>query len=222
MSRVYSGSVLTIDRFVSGFSNNAYLISSTDTGESMIIDTPANPDELLAAAAETDVKAILITHNHDDHLQGFDSVTAAHPAPVGIGAADAPAIDGRGGIERLDVSEGSLIRVGGISLRAIFTPGHTPGSTCYMLAGESPGATPHVFTGDTLFPGGPGKSRSAEALQQIVVSIERHLLTLPPDTAVMPGHGEFTTVAASSAEYEVYKSRPRDAGDFGDVTWSGS
>lgn len=220
MATVYEGELWTIQSFVSGFQNNAYLLTCNRTKKSIVIDTPDQPSELIEAAAKTDVQAVLITHNHLDHLQGFNDVLAKAKVPVGIGADDAHAIMSRP-FGEVDVSHGKLISTGDITLRSIATPGHTPGSTCYMLPSEVPGATPHVFTGDTLFPGGPGKSGSVEAFEQLVSSIETHLLSLPEATAVLPGHGDSTTIKASQLEFDVFSKSPRRDGLFGDVTWGG-
>ncbi len=220
MAIEYQGELWTIQRWVSGFYNNAYLITCKSSNKSVIIDTPDQPDELIAAAGETDVNAILITHNHWDHLEGFDVVTDQFQSPVGIGANDADAVADKDGYrDPIDVSQDNILQVGEIAIRCIETPGHTPGSTCYLLPGDTPGSAPHVFTGDTLFPGGPGKTGSPEAFNQIVESIPNRLLTLPANTVVMPGHGDFTTIEASAAEYAVFASKPREAGLFGDVTW---
>ena len=220
MTTVYEGTLWSIQSFVSGFENNAYLLTCSRTRKSIVIDTPDQPAELISAAAETDVQAVLITHNHLDHLQGFDDVMANVSAPVGIGADDAHALAGKlpG---TLDVSHGNLLSFGDITLRCIATPGHTPGSTCYMLPSERPGATPHVFTGDTLFPGGPGKSGSPEAFRNLVASVETNLLTLPVETIVLPGHGNSTIVEESQAEFKVFSTNPRRQDLFGDVTWAG-
>jgi glyoxylase-like metal-dependent hydrolase (beta-lactamase superfamily II) len=216
----YSGELWSIGRWVSGFYNNAYLITCKTTNNSVIVDTPDKPLELIAAAEDTDVQAILITHNHWDHLEGFDLVTSRFEVPVGIGANDAHAIDDREGYrDPIDVSQDKTLQVGEITIRCIETPGHTPGSTCYVLPGDKPSAAPHVFTGDTLFPGGPGRTADPDSLNQIIESIAGRLHKLPANSVVMPGHGDFTTIAESVEEYAVFASKPREAGLFGDVTW---
>ena len=221
---IHDGADLTIEAYVSGFANNAYLITSKLTTQSIIVDTPDAPHELIAAAKKTTVAAILITHNHWDHLQGFDAVTAEFPVPVGIGADDAAKVRDEHGYDNLiDVSHDTLLTIGGINLRCIFTPGHTPGSTCYLLPAENPGAAPTVFTGDTLFPGGPGRSASPESLDQMLTSIRTRLHSLPPDAAVLPGHGDGTTIGASieeSADFQYWDPASRPEGLSGDVTWA--
>ncbi len=220
MTKVYEGELWNIQSFVSGFENNAYLLTCNRTGQGIVIDTPDQPFELLEAAAITDVQAVLITHNHMDHLQGIEDVIRQVQAPVGIGAEDAHALTSRP-FGEVDVADGSMVSIGDITLRSIATPGHTPGSTCYMLPSEQPGAVPHVFSGDTLFPGGPGKSGSPQAFDQLVSSIEASLLTLPERTVVLPGHGQSTTIKESQTEFSEFRSRPRRKDLFGDVTWTG-
>ena len=222
MSTVFTGKFWSTQSFVSGFSNNAYLITCNRTNNSVVIDTPAAPYELIEARAKTNPTSILITHGHRDHLEGFAEVNPEDDAMVGIGQ------DDRGSLPTaakfgIDVATNQQIPAGDISLRSMATPGHTPGSTCYLL--ESPeskaaGEISHVFTGDTLFPGGPGKSSSHEALKQIISSLETHIFTLPDSTVVLPGHGEFTTIGASKKEYEVFASKSLDSSVYGDVTWA--
>ncbi len=220
MADRYTGELWKIQSFVSGFENNAYLLTCNRTNKSVVIDTPNRPVDLLQAARSTNVEAILITHNHWDHLEGFEDVLVATNAPVGIGSADAHALPVKPQTT-IDVSNGTLLQVGDITLRCITTPGHTVGSTCYMLPSERPGATPHVFTGDTLFPGGPGKSGSADAFRQLVDSIEKQLLSLPGETVVLPGHGQQTTIRESQLEFEVFASGQHREDLHGDVTWTG-
>ena len=200
MSKVFTGKYWSIQSFVSGYANNAFLITCARTNKSIIIDTPDNPVELIEAARNTEVEAILITHGHRDHVEGFDDVGGAFDVPVGIGNEDRDSLPASADVA-LDVASGNTIFVGDIALSAMATPGHTPGSTCYLLESlESKQAEEHshVFTGDTLFPGGPGKSVSHEALKQIIESLEANIFTLPDSVAVLPGHGGFTTIADSS------------------------
>ena len=224
MAEIHDGELRSINAYVSGFAINAYLITSKESRQSIIIDTPDEPHELIAAAKDTAVAAILITHNHWDHLEGFDVVTSEFPVPVGIGDDDAAKVrEVHGYTDLFDVSHDTMLNIGGIPLRCIFTPGHTPGSTSFVLPAESPGALPHVFTGDTLFPGGPGRSASAEALDQLLTSIRTRLHTLPTEAVVLPGHGDGTTIGASideSKDFPYWDAASRPDGLSGDVAWA--
>ena len=222
MSNVFTGKYWSIQSFVSGFSNNAYLITCNRTNNSVVIDTPADPVELVEARKKTNPTFILITHGHQDHVEGFSDVNGDSEPMVGIGQDDKKSLPMKTNFQ-IDVSTNQQLPSGDISFKALATPGHTPGSTCYLLEtadSKAAGEPAHVFTGDTLFPGGPGRSSSHEALKQILESLETHIFSLPESTIVLPGHGEFTTIANSKLEYESFKSRPLDPNLSGDVTWA--
>ncbi len=193
------------------YNNNGYIVICPETNEGVIIDTPAEPEKLLGAIGDVQIKSILITHKHQDHLLGFDEITGAVQVPVGIGTDDA---DGLPRPPQLDLKDGMVIKFGNQEMTILDTPGHTEGATCFLIG-------KHLFSGDTLFPGGPGKTRSPEALQQVIDSITKKLLVLPDDTAVYPGHGDDTTIGKAREEYQVFASKPRDPGLFGDVAWLG-
>ena len=222
MSNVFTGKYWTIQSFVSGFSNNAYLITCNRTNNSVVVDTPADPVELVEAREKTNPTFILITHGHQDHLEGFADVSGDTEPMVGIGQDDKNSLPMKTNLQ-IDVSTNQRLNSGDISFRSIETPGHTPGSTCYLLettVSKAAGEPAHVFTGDTLFPGGPGRSSSHQALKQILESLETHIFSLRESTIVLPGHGEFTTISNSKIEYESFKSRPLDPNLSGDVTWA--
>jgi len=191
------------------YNNNGYIVICPETNEGVIIDTPAEPEKLLGAIGDVRIKSILITHKHQDHLLGFDEITGAVQVPVGIGTDDA---DGLPRPPQLDLKDGMVIKFGNQEMTVLDTPGHTEGATCFLIG-------KHLFSGDTLFPGGPGKTRSPEALQQVIDSITKKLLVLPDDTVVYPGHGDDTTIGEAREQYQVFASKPRDPGLFGDVAW---
>ena len=210
MAPHYQDSSITIHKLKCGpYDNNAYLLACPQTNESILIDTPAEPDKLIEIAKATNVKAIIITHNHMDHLLGFDDVTSAIDAPVAIGEADAHAL--KKPPARL-LKDGDEIKAGTITLKAIATPGHTPGSTCYTVGNS-------IFTGDTLFPGGPGKTGSPENLRQVIDSITSKLFVFGDDLAVYPGHGDDGSLKSSKEEYGVFASKGHPADLYGDVLW---
>ena len=176
-----------------------------------MIDAPEDPGKMLEAARQTDVKSILITHGHWDHIMAFDEVTEALGAPVGIGK------DDNHNLPRdadFFMEDGDEIKAGTISLKAVFTPGHTPGSTCLVIG-------KHLFSGDTLFPGGPGKSDSPESFKQLVESVSTRLLTLDQVVDFYPGHGDDGKLQTSREEFAVFQTRDLPDDTYGDVAWVG-
>jgi glyoxylase-like metal-dependent hydrolase (beta-lactamase superfamily II) len=183
----YEASGVRVDKLVVGpFENNVFVVRCTATGDAVIVDAANEHELLLGVARATGVRRVLTTHGHWDHVQ---AVTALRDAGIDVGVAEAdaamlPAYD-------FVLPDDEVIAVGDLRLRTIHNPGHTPGSTSFRLEGH-----PVLFTGDTLFPGGPGNTRSAEGdFAQIVESIDRRLFALPGDLLVMPGHGLDTTLA---------------------------
>ena len=188
-----------IDKIVVGpFENNVFVLRCTQTGDAVLMDA-ANEHELIVAVSKaTGVRRVLTTHGHWDHIQAVQAVRDAG-IDVGIAAADAemlPAYD-------FVIPDDEVYEVGDLRLRTIHTPGHTPGSTCFVLEGH-----PVLFSGDTLFPGGPGNTfGSSDAFEEIVQSIDRRLLTLPADMIVMPGHGLDTTVGEERPHLDEWIAR---------------
>ena len=210
MTPHYQDDAITVHKLKCGpYDNNAYLLVCPHTGESIIIDTPAEPGKLIEAARTTVVKAIVITHNHSDHLEGFDEVTSAIEAPVAIGEPDAHALPRPPDFFLRDAQE---LKAGTLRLKAIFTPGHTPGSTC-LLTGH------HLFTGDTLFPGGPGKTRTGDNLKEVIQSITTKLYVLDDDIRFYPGHGPDGDLRTSKEDYKVFASKDHPGDLCGDVLW---
>ena len=112
------------------------------------------------------------------------------------------------------LTDGEEVEIGGLKMRVLFTPGHTPGSICFLVGD-------HLVSGDTLFQGGPGRTPNPASLKQELESITSRLLKLPQSTLVHPGHGDDTTIADAVREYEVFASKAHPADLAGDVTWLG-
>ena len=206
----FQDATITIHKIKCGpYDNNAYLLVCPETNESILIDTPQDPAALIQVARQTQVKAIVITHNHADHIQGFSEVTTAITAPVGIGEQDAGALPTRPAIL---LKDGDTITAGTLNLLAMATPGHTPGSICLSIGS-------HLFSGDTLFPNGPGRTRTPENLKQIIESITTSLFVLADETSIYPGHGDDGTLKTERDKYQVFSSREHPNDLCGDVDW---
>lgn len=201
------------------FANNAYLIADSDRGEALLVDMPVASRRVLEAARDLRIVGVLLTHTHPDHWAEYDAVKAATGAPVFCHPAERimPA-------EKIDrpLADGDELAVGRLAVRAVHTPGHTPGSTCFLAGPGEPGGKRYLISGDTLFPGGPGHTDSPDDLQQTVRSIGERLYALPDDTLVLPGHGDGTTIARSREEYAVFAARSHPPELCGDVLWESS
>lgn len=193
------------------YSNNVYIFTCKQTRECVIIDTSHSADPILAACKEAKPKYILQTHCHGDHIDALAEVRKRAGVPLGLHPEDAKEFGIRPDFEILD---GQDISFGAVSLRAIHAPGHCRGMLMYL----SPG---HCVCGDTIFPGGPGKTWSHAQLLTLLDSIQRKVFALPDDTVLYPGHGANTAVSESKREFAQFKAagRPR-AGEFGDITWT--
>jgi glyoxylase-like metal-dependent hydrolase (beta-lactamase superfamily II) len=197
---------LIIKRLVVGsLSANCFIVGEEAGAAGMVIDPGGNGEEILRAidASRLDIKTIVLTHGHSDHIAALYDIQDKTGAEVAIHVADADFLEGRGSLssqfgisyktphppDRL-LHEGDEIVMRNTTFTVIHTPGHTPGSICLLTVGK-------VFTGDTLFRRGigttlmPGSSRS-----QLINSIQTRLMALPDDTIIYPGHGRETTIGA--------------------------
>ena len=174
--------------------NNVWLVGDDD--EVLVIDAPHDAAPIVEAVGGRRVTAIVLTHGHNDHITAAPALREATGAPIWFNPADRMLWDMvHEGVEPDEaLGEGTAFRVAGTRLTALHTPGHSPGSTCLHAADL--GA---VFTGDTLFHGGPGATgRSFSDKPTILDSIRSKLLTLPGDTVVHTGHGEDTRISAET------------------------
>ncbi|WP_457973532.1 MBL fold metallo-hydrolase [Arthrobacter sp. D1-17] len=172
--------------------NNVWIIGN-DT-ECVIIDSPHDATAIINQVKGRTVKAILLTHAHNDHIGAARDVARAVGAPIHLNPEDLVLWEQVYPDTKPDagIADGDVFEIAGARLEAIHTPGHSPGSTCFYLHSEGT-----VFSGDTLFNGGPGATgRSYSDYPTILTSIRERLLPLPPETVVRTGHGENTTIAA--------------------------
>jgi glyoxylase-like metal-dependent hydrolase (beta-lactamase superfamily II) len=179
--------------------NNVYVLRCRQTGEAVLLDAANEHDRLLELCEALDVRQVLETHGHWDHIQAVPQLRDAGYA-VHVTAQDAAMLPSYDEV----LEDESVIEVGRLRLHTIHTPGHTPGSMCFRLEGA-----PVLFSGDTLFPGGPGATKfEGGHFPTIIRSIEDRLFSpLAPDTIVLPGHGDQTTIGAESPHLQEWIDR---------------
>jgi glyoxylase-like metal-dependent hydrolase (beta-lactamase superfamily II) len=195
----YESTAVRVDKVVVGpYENNAYVVRCRQTGEAILVDAANEHELLVPLCKQLGVRRVLTTHGHFDHIQAVEACRDAG-IDVGVAAEDAKMLPSYDFV----IDDEDVISVGDLRLEAIHTPGHTPGSTSFLLEGE-----PILFTGDTLFPGGPGNTLfEGASFEQIIASIDRRLFTLPPDLLVLPGHGLDTTLGTERPHLQEWVDR---------------
>jgi glyoxylase-like metal-dependent hydrolase (beta-lactamase superfamily II) len=192
---------------VGPYENNAYLLRCTTTGEQLLVDAAAEADKLLELAGDTSLTRIVTTHRHQDHWQALSEVVEATGAPVAAHPLDAEALP-------VPVAEpvegGDTVRVGTVRLAVIHLRGHTPGSIALLYDADGELAdTPHLWTGDSLFPGGVGNTWGDHTLfKQLLADVEERIFDrLPDGTWVYPGHGKDTTLGDERPQLPEWRAR---------------
>jgi len=183
--------------------NNVWILG--DGSEVLVIDAAHQAETIAAAVGDRRVVAVVCTHAHDDHVNQAPALADRFSAPILLNPAEAPLWEMTWPDRKPDgeLNDGDVLRAGGVELRVLLTPGHSPGSSC-LYAPE----LGTVFTGDTLFNGGPGATgRSFSSFDTIIASIREKLLILPGDTEVRTGHGDSTRIGAESPHLEEWLAR---------------
>jgi glyoxylase-like metal-dependent hydrolase (beta-lactamase superfamily II) len=200
LEQIWSDAAAEVHQIVVGpMDNNVYILRCRRTGDAMLIDAANEHEELLEICKRLGVNQVVETHGHWDHIQAVPAVRDAGIS-VAVTSADAgmlPSYD-------LLLEDDEQLRVGDLRIKTLATPGHTPGSICFAVEG-----TNLLFTGDTLFPGGPGNTSFENAdFDTIIASIDRRIFAaFDPDTLVLPGHGDATTVGNESPHLDEWVER---------------
>ena len=202
-----------IERLTLGpYATNSYILTCPETGDSVLVDAPAEASAIERAAKETNPRYILVTHGHMDHIGALSELKSRLKVPVAIHRLDMKALPVQ---PQILLEDGQEVPFGNVSLKVLHTPGHTPGSLCFLIG-------KHLLSGDTLFPHGPGRTNSPADLKRIIGSITGRLFVLSDDTKVYPGHSNSTILAKEKAEFAIFSARSHDPGLSGDVLWLSS
>ncbi|WP_104043552.1 MBL fold metallo-hydrolase [Arthrobacter sp. ZGTC412] len=212
-SLLYDLQALTIRRIsVSEMDNNVYLLTAKATGEQVLVDAADDlpaiqqllQDSSADASAEPRLALIATTHQHWDHVRALKELTAATGAPTAAGKDDADALPVT--VDR-PLEHGDTVAVEGVELTAVHLRGHTPGSIAFVY--EDPEGPTHIFSGDSLFPGGVGNTqKDPERFNQLIADVSERLFDAYPDSAVVhPGHGKPTTLGAERPHLEEWRDR---------------
>ena len=189
-------------------SNNCYLLRCTDTGDQVLIDAADDADRLLGLIGDAGLTTVVTTHQHWDHHRALSAVVEATGAVVVAGEPDADAITEQTGVPiTRAVAQGDRIAVGESELEVIAVRGHTPGSICLLY--DDPSGPPHLFTGDSLFPGGVGNTfGDVGAFEQLINDVEERIFQrLPDETWFYPGHGNDSTLGAERPHLAEWRER---------------
>lgn len=191
-------------------SNNCYLLRCRHTGDQVLIDAAAEPDTLLPLIGNGGLTTVITTHQHWDHHRALADVVAATGAEVVVGGPDAAAVTEQTGVPvTRPVAHGDTVAVGDCVLEVIALAGHTPGSIALLYNDPASGGHPHLFTGDSLFPGGVGNTfGDADAFAQLIDEVETKVFDrLPDDTWFYPGHGNDSTLGAERSSVPAWRAR---------------
>jgi glyoxylase-like metal-dependent hydrolase (beta-lactamase superfamily II) len=195
---------LTITKVSVGpMDNNAYLLRCHTTGEQVLIDAANEATRLLELVGDAGLTAVVTTHQHMDHWVGLEEVVAKTGARALVHADDADGLP----IEAQTLADGDIVPVGDCSLEVIHIKGHTPGSVALLY--RDPAGGPHLFTGDSLFPGGVGNTdHDAERFATLIDDVEHKLFDrLPDETWFYPGHGRDSTLGAERPQLAAWRAR---------------
>ena len=210
MTIIVEDNAIRLERLELGpFGTNAYIVGYPGTQETVLVDAPAEPKAIIDELGSAALKYILLTHNHIDHIGALAQLRAELMVPLAAHSADTSNLTPP---PEILLNDGDVIQLGELKFTVLHTPGHTPGSLCFMVGA-------YLISGDTIFPGGPGRTGSPDDFRQIIKSITEKIFVLPDDTQIYPGHGDPTVLKKEKDEFAVFASRPHAGNLHGDVLW---
>jgi glyoxylase-like metal-dependent hydrolase (beta-lactamase superfamily II) len=220
MNKIYERRRGKMENFIEGgvrikrivvppFDNNVYILIDQEIKKCMVIDAANDVERIMSEMEGCNLEIILQTHMHNDHTMALKGLSMKTGASIYVHP-DEPFRGEYGNV--IFLKDGMEIDMGLIKLKVLHTPGHTKGSVCFLM-------DKFLFCGDTIFPGGPGKTSSPSDFERIVKSIVEKLYVLPDETILLPGHGESITIGQSKLEYKAFASKKRDKIPWGDVLW---
>ncbi|GAA4624791.1 MBL fold metallo-hydrolase [Actinoallomurus vinaceus] len=203
VDRIVTSGTFSLDGGTWDVDNNVWILG--DDADALVIDAAHDADAIAEAVGDRRLVAIVCTHAHDDHIDAAPALAARAEAPILLHPGDRPLWDRThpGRAPDAELTDGQTLHIAGTELTVLHTPGHSPGAVCLYAP-----ALGTLFSGDTLFQGGPGATgRSFSDFPTIIDSIRDRLLTLPPETVVHTGHGDDTTIGAESPHLEEWIAR---------------
>jgi len=210
MTIVAEDNAIRVEKLELGpFGTNAYIVTCRRTRDSALIDAPEEANIITDKLKNTTPKYILLTHNHIDHIGALAQLRAELKVPLAAHASDARNLTSP---PEILLNDGDTVWLGELKFTVLHTPGHTPGSLCF-------GVGRYLISGDTIFPGGPGRTSSSDDFKQIIKSITEKIFVLPDDTQVYPGHGNSTVLKNEKEEFAVFASRSHEPNLYGEVLW---
>ncbi|MFC1948315.1 MBL fold metallo-hydrolase [Chloroflexota bacterium] len=191
------------------YGTNTYIVTCIKTKTGVVIDAPGEADTVIKILDGAEVKYILMTHNHMDHTDAMAELKSKLGVPIASHESDAGHMPVK---PDMFLNDGDILSVGALEVKVIHTPGHTPGGLCFYTDN-------YLLAGDTIFKDGPGRTGSPAALKQEIESITGKIFTLPDDTQIFPGHGDYAVLKEEKDKYAVFASKSHDPKLCGDIVW---
>ena len=210
MSVVVNDEDIRIEKLQLGpYGTNCYIVVCNRTKESLVVDAPGDVEKIIERLQGTSPRYVLLTHDHMDHTGALSALRSENNVPLGAHALDSSQISPP---PEISLKDGDTVTLGNLAFDVLHLPGHTPGGLGFKVG-------IHLFSGDSIFPGGPGKTWSPAHLKQLIDSLKSKIFVLSDDTRIYPGHGEITNLKKEREEFAVFESREHSPDLCGDVLW---